>query len=86
MYADTIRAQGWVLSGKCSWVCKILNDKMPTKNEDVEVLQVTASKAKMRANQQYAKRSLKLEVEEWRKIILPPHKVEVAKNGKIQKK
>jgi hypothetical protein len=52
----------------------------------VEVLQVTASKEKMRANQQYAKRSLKLEVEEWRKIILPPHKVEVAKNGKIQKK
>jgi len=52
----------------------------------VEVLQVTASKEKMRANQQYAKRSLKLEVEEWRKIILPFHKVEVAKNGKIQKK
>jgi hypothetical protein len=51
MYVDTIGAHGCGVLGKCSWVCKILNDMIPTKNEGVEVLQVTTSKAKMRANQ-----------------------------------
>jgi hypothetical protein len=33
---------------------------IPTKNEGVEVLQVTTSKAKMRANQWYAKKVIKI--------------------------
>jgi len=41
------------------------------------------SKEKIRANQRYAKRTLKCEVEKQRKASLPPYKVEVTKNGKI---
>ncbi len=44
---------------------------------------IAKSKAKIRTNQRYVKRTLEGEVEEWRKVGLPPYKVEVTKNGKI---
>ncbi len=39
--------------------------------------------AKIQVDQRYAKRTLEGEVEERRKARLPPYKVEVTKNGKI---
>ncbi len=44
---------------------------------------IAKSKAKIRVDQRYAKRTLKGEVEKRRKAGLPPYKVEVTKNGKI---
>ncbi len=44
---------------------------------------IAKSKTKIRANQRYAKRTLKGEVKEQRKVGLPPYKVQVTKNGKI---
>jgi len=67
-------------------MCKVLvnNHSYNYYIEGIEVEEpIAKSEAKIQVDQRYAKRTLEGEVEERKKARLPPYKVEVTKNGKI---